>query len=102
MKHNLRCIGRLVRVRNGKLVTQRKVWAEVDVPFFVQTVRRFRKRIAPIVLTKEDERYISREGLQKLIESNKKVIERWKNSRRDFVAKLKKDDSQHWKTSVWI
>lgn len=70
MKHKLRCIGRLVRIRNGKLVTQRKVWAEVDVPFMVHTVRRFRKPIASLY-------------------ADPKALERWQQRKWNEPSELK-------------
>lgn len=51
-----RCIGRIARIRNGRLVARRKVWIDEDyIPFFVQSVRRFR-RVLPIEVKAEIER----------------------------------------------
>lgn len=48
MKHNLRCIGRIVRVKNGRLVTRRWVWAEPETPNVVKvmedSVTKYHKR----------------------------------------------------------
>jgi len=77
MKHNLRCIGRLVRIRNGKLVTQRKVWAESELAQFcnqIQQSRRVNRQYAKAVAA---------------IYADPKALERWQQRKWNEPSELK-------------
>lgn len=77
--NKLRCIGRLVRVRNGKLVTQRKVWIESELAQFcnqIQQSRRVNRRYEKAVAS---------------LYADPKALERWQQNRWNEPSNLKVD-----------
>ena len=79
MKHNLRCIGRLVRIRNGKLVTQRKVYERVDLELeqVINSAKRISQRYARV--------------FEALFDDDPKALERWQQRKWNEPSELKVD-----------